>query len=44
MKAWYNKHLHLDAGEHGAMFKWRDQHNPEGNKIEIWEPADEGTL
>ena len=23
LKEWYNKHLHIDSGEHGAMFKWR---------------------
>ena len=45
-KARYNEHLHLDAGEYGAMFKWRDflHHEREGNKIELWEPADEGTF
>jgi len=40
MKSWYNKHLHLDAGEHGSMFKWREYENPEGNKIKLWEPVE----
>jgi len=75
MKAWYNKHLDLEAGEYGDMFKWRVENledllktlkeegveisgemetypygkfgwilDPEGNKIELWEPADEATL
>ncbi len=36
MKAWYNKHLHLDAGEYGAMFKWRDHSDPEKEGNTVW--------
>lgn len=23
LQEWYRKHLHIDGGEHGALFKWR---------------------
>ena len=36
IKAWYNKHLGLNAGEYGAIFQWRDH--------ELWEPMDESEL
>jgi len=38
IKAWYNKHLGLNAGEYGAMFQWRDhdQSDIEGNTV--WNP------
>ena len=41
MKSWYNKHLHLDAGEHGAMFKWRDLDKPEIKGSTVWSPFPE---
>ena len=43
MKAWYNKHLHLDAGEHGAIFKWRDLHDPEKEGATVWSPFPDDT-
>lgn len=43
IKAWYNKHLHFDAGEYGAMFKWpeKDRADKEGNTV--WSPFPEDT-
>jgi hypothetical protein len=23
LKEWYGKHLHIESGEHGTLFKWR---------------------
>jgi len=43
VKTWYNKHLHLDAGEHGAMFNWRDSDNPEQAGNTVWSPFPEDT-
>lgn len=43
MKAWYNKHLDLEAGEYGAMFKWRDFHNPEKEGNTVWSPFPDDT-
>ena len=43
MKAWYNKHLHLNAGEHGAMFKGRDYQNPEKETTTVWSPFPQET-
>ncbi len=33
LKTWYKKHLHIDSGEYGAVFKWRhsDQPGKEGH-------------
>ncbi len=28
IKAWYKEHLHIDVGEHSAMFKWRTEEAP----------------
>jgi len=36
IKKWYNKHLHLDAGEHGAMFEWRLPDQPEKKGNTVW--------
>jgi len=38
IKAWYKEHLHIDAGEHGAMFKWRTEADPEKKGITVWSP------
>lgn len=38
VKAWYKKHLHIDSGEHGAMFKWRSEENPDETGITVWSP------
>jgi hypothetical protein len=29
LKDWYGKHLHIESGEHGALFKWRQDEDPE---------------
>jgi hypothetical protein len=79
IKLWYQKHLDIQSGEHGALFHWRYSDNPSkknfmfnyrvenlvevvgeieeysygkfawimdpnGNKVELWEPIDENTL
>lgn len=43
IKDWYNKHLHLDAGEYGAMFEWRLADNPEKKGNTVWSPFPENT-
>lgn len=35
---WYKAHLGLETGEYGKFIHILD---PEGNKIELWEPAEE---
>jgi len=29
LKDWYGKHLHIESGEHGALFKWKQDEDPE---------------
>jgi predicted enzyme related to lactoylglutathione lyase len=38
IKQWYNKHLHIDSGEYGAMFKWRSADNPDQEGVTVWSP------
>jgi len=42
-KAWYAKHLNIQAGEHGAMFMWRDHEDPEKEGATVWSPFPENT-
>jgi predicted enzyme related to lactoylglutathione lyase len=35
--------LHIDAGEHGAVFKWRLSEQPEKEGITAWSPFPEDT-
>ena len=44
VKAWYKKHLHIDSGEHGALFRWRSEENPKEQGATAWSPfqADTG--
>ena len=36
LKAWYSKHLHIHSGEHGALFKWRHEEDPDGPGYTAW--------
>lgn len=35
-KEWYNKHLGMDAGDYGAVFKWRDVDDKEKINTTSW--------
>ena len=43
IKAWYQKHLHIESGEHGAVFRWRLDEEPEKVGITAWSPFPEDT-
>jgi predicted enzyme related to lactoylglutathione lyase len=43
IKNWYKQHLHFDAGEYGAMFKWRSHEQPEEEGLTVWNPFPEDT-
>jgi predicted enzyme related to lactoylglutathione lyase len=43
IKAWYQKHLHIESGEHGAVFRWRLDEEPEKVGITAWIPFPEDT-
>ena len=36
LKEWYIKHLHIDSGEHGALFKWRQDEDPDKHGYTAW--------
>jgi len=36
MKEWYRKHLGIDSGEGGAMFKWRSEEDPAKMGVTAW--------
>jgi len=36
MNEWYNRHLGLNAGDYGAIFKFRDFDNPDNEKYSVW--------
>ena len=36
LKEWYGKHLHIESGEHGALFKWRQDEDPEKAGYTAW--------
>jgi len=44
LKQWYGKHLHIESGEHGALFKWRQDEDPETAGYTAWSifPEDTG--
>jgi predicted enzyme related to lactoylglutathione lyase len=43
IKAWYQKHLHIESGEHGAVFRWRLEEDPDKVGITAWSPFPEDT-
>lgn len=43
VKEWYQKHLHIESGEHGAVFSWRHSDNPDKVGITAWSPFPENT-
>ena len=40
---WYGKHLHIESGEHGALFKWRQDEDPEKAGYTAWSVFPEDT-
>jgi predicted enzyme related to lactoylglutathione lyase len=36
LQDWYGKHLHIHCGEHGALFKWRLDEDPEKAGYTAW--------
>ena len=36
LKEWYSKHLHIESGEHGALFKWRQDEDPDKAGYTAW--------
>ena len=43
LKEWYGKHLHIESGEHGALFKWRQDEDPEKAGYTAWSIFPEDT-
>ena len=43
IKEWYKKHLHIDSGEYGAVFKWRDRDQPDAEGNTAWSPFPHNT-
>ena len=43
IKSWYKKHLHIDTGEYGAVFKWRHSDQPKKEGSTAWSPFPEDT-
>ena len=43
LKAWYNEHLGLDAGDYGANFEWRQADDPAKKGSTVWNPFKEST-
>ena len=43
LKAWYAKHLHIDSGEHGALFKWKHGEDPDKSGYTAWSIFPEDT-
>ena len=43
-KQWYSKHLNIESGDHGTLFKWRHHDDPdkEGNTAWSLFPEDTG--
>ena len=41
---WYNKHLDISTnGEHGAVFQWKEKHDPAHTSYTVWGPFKEST-
>lgn len=36
LRAWYKRHLGIDSGDYGKMFRWRSQDNPEQEHLTVW--------
>lgn len=43
IKLWYQNHLGIESGEHGALFHWRHSDNPEKEGATAWSPFPEDT-
>ena len=42
-REWYSKHLGVPATEYGAVFKWREDENPEKKGQTVWNPFKQET-
>jgi len=38
LRNWYKEHLHIESGEHGALFRWRQEDRPEAVGHTAWNP------
>jgi predicted enzyme related to lactoylglutathione lyase len=36
LKEWYREHLHIESGDHGALFKWRQDEDPDKPGYTAW--------
>lgn len=43
VRNWYNKHLGFNATQYGATFEWRNEDNPEGKGMTVWNPFKNST-
>lgn len=43
MKAWYKRHLGIDAGAYGYSFRWRDGEKNDQSGFTLWSPFKEDT-
>ena len=43
LKDWYAKHLHIESGEHGTLFKWRQDEDPDKAGYTAWSVFPEDT-
>jgi predicted enzyme related to lactoylglutathione lyase len=43
LKDWYAKHLHIESGEHGALFKWRLDEDSDKSGYTAWSVFPEDT-
>ena len=43
LKEWYGKHLHIESGDHGALFKWRQDEDPDKTGYTAWSVFPEDT-
>jgi lactoylglutathione lyase len=43
IKDWYHKHLGIDSGDHGKIFRWRELDAPEQRGATVWMPLPKDT-
>ena len=43
LKEWYSRHLQIESGEHGALFKWRLDKDPDKAGYTAWSIFPEDT-
>lgn len=43
MKKWYERHLGIQSGEHGSIFRWREFDHPDREAYTAWGPFSKDT-